>query len=124
MAEKLSEGKNVILEIEIQGAMKIKEKIPEAVLIFVTPPNMEELERRLVGRGTEAPEVIRSRLSRASEEAEGMEAYDYLLVNDELEECVDELHRIISSERCKTQRNTEFIKKIQEQSRELMKGDL
>ena len=53
-----------------------------------------------------------------------MEAYDYLLVNDELEECVDELHRIISSERCKTQRNTEFIKKIQEQSRELMKGDL
>ena len=54
--------------------MKIKEKIPEAVLIFVTPPNMEELERRLVGRGTEAPEVIRSRLSRASEEAEGMEA--------------------------------------------------
>ena len=122
--EKLTEGKNVILEIEIQGARKIKEKIPEAVLIFVTPPSMEELERRLVGRGTEAPEVIRSRLSRASEEAEGIEDYDYLLVNDELEECVDELHRIISSERCKTQRNTEFIKKIQEQSRELTKGDL
>lgn len=93
-------------------------------MIFVTPPSMEELERRLVGRGTEAPEVIRSRLSRASEEAEGIEDYDYLLVNDELEECVDELHRIISSERCKTQRNTEFIKKIQEQSRELTKGDL
>ena len=92
--------------------MKIKEKIPEAVLIFVTPPNMEELERRLVGRGTEAPEVIRSRLSRASEEAEGMEAYDYLLVNDELEECVDELHRInLRSERCKTQRNTSLSKK-------------
>ena len=122
--EKLSEGKNVILEIEIQGAMKIKEKIPEAVLIFVTPPSVDELRRRLEGRGTETQEVIESRLSRAAEEAEGMEDYDYLLVNDDLEECVNELHRIISSERCKTQRNTEFIKKIQEQSRELMKGDL
>lgn len=122
--EKLSEGKNVILEIEIQGAMKIKEKIPEAVLIFVTPPSVDELRRRLEGRGTETQEVIESRLSRAAEEAEGMEDYDYLLINDDLEECVNELHRIISSERCKTQRNTEFIKKIQEQSRELTKGDL
>ena len=122
--EKLSEGKNVILEIEIQGAMKIKEKIPEAVLIFVTPPSVDELRRRLEGRGTETQEVIESRLSRAAEEAEGMEDYDYLLVNDDLEECVNELHRIISSERCKTQRNTEFINRIQEESRGLMKGDL
>ena len=122
--EKLSEGKNVILEIEIQGAMKIKEKIPEAVLIFVTPPSVDELRRRLEGRGTETQEVIESRLSRAAEEAEGMEDYDYLLVNDDLEECVNELHRIIPSERCKTQRNTEFINRIQEESRGLMKGDL
>ncbi|VYS88866.1 Guanylate kinase [Blautia glucerasea] len=122
--EMLSQGKNVILEIEIQGAMKIKEKIPEAVLIFVTPPSVQELKSRLEGRGTEAPEVIASRLSRASEEAEGMEDYDYLLVNDELDECVSELHQIISSERCRTQRNTEYIKRIQEESRELMKGDL
>ena len=124
MEEKLSEGKNVILEIEIQGAMKIKEKIPEAVLIFVTPPSVDELRRRLEGRGTETQEVIESRLSRAAEEAEGMEDYDYLLINDDLEECVNELHRIISSERCKTQRNTEFINRIQEESRGLMKGDL
>lgn len=122
--EKLSEGKNVILEIEIQGAMKIKEKIPEAVLIFVTPPSVDELRRRLEGRGTETQKVIESRLSRAAEEAEGMEDYDYLLVNDDLEECVNELHRIISSERCKTQRNTELINRIQEESRGLMKGDL
>ena len=122
--EKLSEGKNVILEIEIQGAMKIKEKIPEAVLIFVTPPSVDELRRRLEGRGTETQEVIESRLSRAAEEAEGMEDYDYLLVNDDLEECVNELHRIISSERCKTQRNTEIINRIQEETRGLMKGDL
>ena len=71
-----------------------------------------------------AQQVIESRLSRAAEEAEGMEDYDYLLVNDDLEECVNELHRIISSERCKTQRNTEFINRIQEESRGLMKGDL
>ena len=122
--EKLSEGKNVILEIEIQGAMKIKEKIPEAVLIFVTPPSVDELRRRLEGRGTETQQVIESRRRRAAEEAEGMEDYDYLLVNDDLEECVNELHRIISSERCKTQRNTEFINRIQEESRGLMKGDL
>ena len=122
--EKLASGKDVILEIEIQGAMKIKEKIPEAVLIFVTPPSVDELRRRLEGRGTETQEVIESRLSRAAEEAEGMEDYDYLLVNDDLEECVNELHRIISSERCKTQRNTEFINRIQEESRGLMKGDL
>lgn len=122
--EKLSEGKNVILEIEIQGAMKIKEKIPETVLIFVTPPTVEELKKRLEGRGTESAEVIDSRLKRAAEEAESMEEYDYILVNDELEECVNELHQIILSERCRTQRNTDFINKIQEESRELMKGDL
>ena len=122
--KQLAAGRDVILEIEIQGAMKIKEKIPEAVLIFVTPPSVDELRRRLEGRGTETQKVIESRLSRAAEEAEGMEDYDYLLVNDDLEECVNELHRIISSERCKTQRNTEFINRIQEESRGLMKGDL
>ena len=68
----LSQGKNVILEIEIQGAMKIKEKIPEAVLVFVTPPTIEELRSRLTGRGTETADVIASRLRRAAEESEGM----------------------------------------------------
>lgn len=121
--EQLAKGKNVILEIEIQGAMKIKEKIPEAVLIFVTPPTVEELKKRLEGRGTESPEVIASRLKRAGEEAEGMEQYDYLLVNDDLEECVEELHRIMSSERCRASRNMDFIKRIQEESRVFMKGD-
>ena len=121
--EQLAKGKNVILEIEIQGAMKIKEKIPEAVLIFVTPPTVEELKKRLEGRGTESPEVIASRLKRAGEEAEGMEQYDYLLVNDDLEECVEELHRIMSSERCRAFRNMDFIKRIQDESRVFMKGD-
>ena len=84
----LSQGKNVILEIEIQGAMKIKEKIPEAVLVFVTPPTIEELRSRLTGRGTETADVIASRLRRAAEESEGMDNYDYILINDQVEDCV------------------------------------
>ena len=116
--EMLSKGKNVILEIEIHGAMKIKEKIPDTVLIFVTPPTIQELKNRLVGRGTETQDVIKSRLKRASEEAEGIESYDYLLVNDVVEDCVDELHEIILSERRRASRNEEFIRTIQKESRE------
>ena len=121
--EMLAKGKNVILEIEIQGAMQIKAKSPEAVLVFVTPPSFEELRNRLVGRGTETADVIESRLRRASEEAEGMPSYDYILVNDQVEDCVDRLHQIILSERAKAQRNEEFINTIQQEARIFMKGD-
>lgn len=121
--EMLAKGKNVILEIEIQGAMQIKAKNPEAVLVFVTPPSFEELRNRLVGRGTETADVIESRLRRASEEAEGMPSDDYTLVNDQVEDCVDRLHQIILSERAKAQRNEEFINTIQQEARIFMKGD-
>ena len=121
--EMLAKGKNVILEIEIQGAMQIKAKNPEAVLVFVTPPSFEVLRNRLVGRGTETADVIESRLRRASEEAEGMLSYDYILVNDQVEDCVDRLHQIILSERAKAQRNEEFINTIQQEARIFMKGD-
>lgn len=121
--EMLAKGKNVILEIEIQGAMQIKSKNPEAVLVFVTPPSFEELRNRLVGRGTETADVIESRLRRASEEAEGMPSYDYILVNDQVENCVDRLHQIILSERAKAQRNEEFINTIRQEARIFMKGD-
>ena len=121
--EMLAKGKNVILEIEIQGAMQIKSKNPEAVLVFVTPPSFEELRNRLVGRGTETADVIESRLRRASEEAEGMPSYDYILVNDQVEDCVDRLHQIILSERAKAQRNEEFINTIRQEARIFMKGD-
>ena len=121
--EMLAKGKNVILEIEIQGAMQIKAKNPEAVLVFVTPPSFEELRNRLVGRGTETADVIESRLRRASEEAEGMLSYDYILVNDQVEDCVDRLHQIILSERAKAQRNEEFINMIRQEARIFMKGD-
>ncbi len=114
--EQLSQGKNVILEIEIQGAMKVKEKIPEALLVFVTPPTVEELKKRLVGRGTETEDVIADRLARAAEEAEGMGEYDYILVNDDLEECVENLHQIIRSEHARTVRNTEFVEEIKQQA--------
>lgn len=119
----LAEGKDVILEIEIQGALQIKEKLPEAVLVFITPPSMEELKNRLTGRGSEEPEVIASRLSRASEEAEGIEKYDYILVNDRIDDCAETLHRIISSEHLRTQRNIEFINRIQEESHIFKKGE-
>ena len=121
--EMLAKGKNVILEIEIQGAMQIKSKNPEAVLVFVTPPSFEELRNRLVGRGTETADVIESRLRSASEEAEGMPSYDYILVNDQVEDCVDRLHQIILSERAKAQRNEEFINTIRQEARIFMKGD-
>lgn len=121
--QQLAAGKDVILEIEIQGAMKIKEKIPEALLVFVTPPTIEELQRRLEGRGTETAEVIASRLRRASEEAEGMDSYDYLLINDELDICVEKLHQLIQSEHARTSRNLAFVRKIKEESRAFMKGD-
>ena len=121
--EMLAKGKNVILEIEIQGAMQIKAKNQEAVLVFVTPPSFEELRNRLIGRGTETADVIESRLKRASEEADGMPSYDYILVNDQVEDCVDRLHQIILSERAKAQRNEEFINTIQQEARIFMKGD-
>ncbi|MCC2253268.1 guanylate kinase [Ruminococcus sp. CLA-AA-H200] len=120
--EKLSEGKDVILEIEIQGALKVKEAFPDTLLLFVTPPSAAELEKRLVGRGTETMDVIRSRMNRACEEAEGMDRYDYLIVNDELDRCVEEMHDIIRGEHKRSFRNEEFMKNIKEDL-ERMKGE-
>ena len=119
----LARGKNVILEIELKGAMQIKQKNPEAVLVFITPPSFEELKNRLIGRGTETEEVINSRLARAAEEAEEMDKYDYIVVNDQVEDCVHCLHQIILSERCKVHCNEELIKTIQEEARVFAKGD-
>lgn len=121
--DRLAEGKDVILEIEIQGALQIKKKVPEAVLVFITPPSMEELERRLTDRGTEPPEVIASRLARASVEAESMDKYDYILVNDKVEDCVETLRHLILSEHLRSQRNMDFIRKIQEESCIFKKGE-
>ncbi len=110
--EQLSAGRDVILEIEIQGALKIKEKFPDALLMFVSPPSAQELKRRLVGRGTEDMATIQARLSRAVEESSGIEEYDYFVINDKLEECVEEVHAIVSGEHSRVSRNINFIEQI------------
>ena len=121
--EQMAMGKNVILEIEIQGALKIKEKFPESLLIFLTPPSAAELKRRLEGRGTESAEVIAQRLARACEESEGVEAYDYIVINDILEECVDNVHDLVEAARQTPVRRKEFIKEIREELKGFAKGD-
>ena len=112
--QKMAEGKDLILEIEIQGALKVKKRFPDALLLFVTPPSAEELRRRLVGRGTETLEVINARLARAAEEASGMEAYDYLLINDDLDRCVEEMHQLIQLQHRKTSYHLDFLSKMRE----------
>ena len=107
--EQLRAGKDVILEIEIQGALKVKEKLPNTLSLFVTPPSAEELRKRLEGRGTETQEVIDGRMKRAIEEAEYMDQYDYLVVNDELDVCVEEMHHLIQGEHERCFRNQTFI---------------
>lgn len=108
-------GRDVILEIEIQGALKIKERFPEAVLVFITTPDAETLKARLVNRGTESLDKINERLKRASEEAEGIESYDYILVNDEIKACVEEMHRLIQSLHLRVENHLSFISKIREE---------
>lgn len=112
--EQLERGRDVILEIEIQGALKVKEKFPETLLLFVTPPSAAELKRRLEGRGTETPEVIASRMKRAREEVEYMDRYDYLIINDDLNECVEEMHQIIQGEHRRSYRNNAFMEHMKE----------
>lgn len=130
--QQLDLGKNVILEIEIQGALKIKEKFPDTVLMFVTAPNANELKNRLVGRGTETPEVIAARLSRACEESMGMEKYDYLVINDTIENGISLIDRLICDERSgnkennRTHRvsaNIDFINKMREELSGFSKGE-
>lgn len=112
--QKLAEGKDVILEIEMQGALKIKEKFPDTLLLFVVPPDADTLQKRLKGRGTETPEIIKKRLHRAIEETEYIFKYDYLVVNDQIDECVQKTHAIIQSEHFRVQRNEDFVKVLQE----------
>ncbi len=113
--DQMAAGRDVILEIEIQGALKVKEKLPETLLLFVTPPSAGELESRLRGRGTETEAVIRERLKRASEEAAYMERYDYLLINDNLDACVEEMHRLIQSQHRRTSQSQAFIGQMKEE---------
>ena len=121
--EMLSAGKNVLLEIEMQGAMKIKEKFPEAVLLFVMPPSAKVLYERLMGRGTETKEVIDKRMARAVEESQGIEQYDYIVVNDDLDTCVEEVKAIVAASANAAVRNREFIELVRGELSSLVKGE-
>lgn len=121
--EQLAAGKDVILEIEIQGALNIKKQFPKALLLFIAPPSAEVLKQRLTSRGTETQEVIEQRLARAVEESQGIENYDYLVVNDDLEECVKNVHQMIQSERFRMSRRQEDVEELRKQISAFAKGE-
>ena len=121
--EQLNAGKDVILEIEIQGALKIKSQFPDALLLFIAPPSADVLKARLVGRGTETEEVIEQRLARAVEESKGIENYDYLVVNDDLDECVENVHQMIQSASWKMSRREADGEELRKQISKFSKGE-
>ena len=120
--EQLALGKDVILEIEIQGALQIRKRFPDTLLLFISPPDARTLEKRLVGRGTEGMDVIESRLARGVGEAEGIESYDYFIINDDLNTCVEQVHRLIQGEHSRVSRSLELINEIRTELKEFQKG--
>lgn len=112
--EMLQHGQDVVLEIDVQGALKVKEHFSEGVFIFVLPPSMEELKKRIEGRGTETKESIVERLKRAGQELKLTDAFQYIIVNDELDHSVKTLEAIIIAEKCRSERNQEIIKGVLE----------
>ena len=113
--EEMAKGNDVILEIEVQGAMNIKSQYPEAILIFITAPDIATLKERLTGRGTESEEVIMKRLKRAKEESEDINEYEYVVVNDDLDTCVDSVNSIIVRKKCLRENNIELIEELQKE---------
>lgn len=111
--KKLNEGMNVILDIEVQGAKQVQEKMPEAILIFFIPPTMEELERRLRGRGTDSERKIQARLYRAREEYELADFYDYIIVNDDADVAANEFSAIITAENCKFEDRKFYLSEVE-----------
>lgn len=119
--EKLDEGKDVILEIEIQGALKVKELVPDAIFIFILPPSMKELRRRLVNRGTDSMEKILDRFQTAYKEINEVTKYNYVVINDELDKAVEKVHAILLSERCRVDRIEEvYLNNMEEEVHELL----
>lgn len=107
--ESIDRGQDIILEIDIQGALQIKEKFPQGIFIFVAPPSLSELRRRIVTRGTDAPEKIEERMNCTQEELTHIPEYDYIVVNDELEQAVAKVKAIIVAEKCKPSRTEVHI---------------
>ena len=113
--KELEAGRDVVLEIEVDGAMQVRERFPEALLIFVLPPSFGELERRLTGRGTETPEEIAGRLAVARRELRQAHQYDYLLINDQVEEAAARLGEIIRAAKCTPARNELLLQEFSEE---------
>ncbi len=110
----LQQGKDVFLEIEVQGALQVKKAFPEGVFIFLAPPSLSELKSRIVGRGTETEDVIHNRLTVAKEEIEMMDAYDYVVENDEVQLACDRIKAIVVSEHCRRERVAKYYKQMTE----------
>lgn len=120
----IKNGKDVILEIEMQGALSVKEKLPDTLLIFTTPPDAVTLKNRLTGRGTESPQEIEARLNRAILEVEYMKDYDYIVINDTIDETVDDIHNLIRSYKNKVSLNKDFIEKIEKNMKQNFLGGI
>lgn len=110
----LQQGKDVFLEIEVQGALQVKKAFPEGVFIFLAPPSLSELKSRIVGRGTETEDVIHNRLTVAKEEIEMMDAYDYVVENDEVQLACDRIKAIVVGEHCRRERVAKYYKQMTE----------
>ena len=112
VTEKMNHGYNVVLDIEVQGARQVNEKMPEAVKIFIIPPSIDELAKRLRGRGTDTEEAIQGRLQRARQEYAEASFYDYIIVNDDVETAALELSSIINAERCRAADRQHYLKNL------------
>ena len=110
----LANGYDVILEIDVQGAMKVKQAFPDAVLIFITAPSMSEIKSRLIGRGTESMEQVEKRFATAFEEVKMIPRYDYVIVNDVVDKAVHHLEAILEAERCRVSRSSDLIESFME----------
>lgn len=110
--QKLDQDIDVLLEIEVQGAAKVLEKMPEAVSLFIVPPSFEELSRRLHARGTDSEETIQKRLAIARVEAREVKNYDYIIVNDTVEGAVEEFFAILTAERCRKDRRIHLVEGV------------
>ncbi|MOA21832.1 Guanylate kinase [compost metagenome] len=105
----LESGKDVILEIEVQGALKVKEKFPEGIFVFLLPPSLEELKQRITGRGTESLETINHRMNAAVDEMNLLRHYDYAVLNDEIDAACDRIRSIIIAEHCRRERYVPYV---------------
>lgn len=121
--EQLELGKNIILEIELQGAMKIRQQYPGAVMVFIVPPSIKELKDRLVGRGTETMDVILKRLKRAEEETAYIKDYDFIVENDQLEDCIETVHSIVVAEQHLAKHYGGIEQVLESQFNKVLKGE-